>query len=194
MTEPAKNKPGIYTYLIILVVATIINSLLARYAEFTWSSVSWNPSFYFAVSVMIPLALWFGGWGTITAYLGCFIGAGIGYVPFTANLYWSLADLWQVLIPLVAFRNFHTNAGLKTKRDFVIFFVFGWLLNNLAGAIWGPIMFAVGGVNAWDTVLDTSISWFTGNLIVTLVVTTLLLKYITPYIERRGLLVKGYWS
>lgn len=194
MAEAAGEKHRIYRYLIILVIAAIIDALLARYAEVTWSQFPGEPSFYFAIAVMIPFALWFGGWGAIAAYLGCIIGAGIGTVPFTVNLYWSLADLWQVLIPLIAFKQLHAGVDLRTKRDFVILFVFGWLVNNLVGAAWGATMFAVGGVYAWDTVRDTFISWFTGNLIVTMVVTTLLLKYVTPYIERRGLLVKGYWS
>jgi hypothetical protein len=193
MTEPERNKHGIYTYLIILVLATIINSLLSRFAIITWPDAPGISALYFAVAFMIPFALWFGVWGAIAAYAGCIIGAGLPAMPLTVNIYCSLADLWQVLIPLVAFKGFHADIELKTKRDFLVFFIFGWLLNNLAGAVWGSIMLAVGGVSPWSSVPDTLMVWFTGNLIVTLVITILLLKYITPYFARRGLLIKGYW-
>ncbi|RJS78776.1 hypothetical protein CW713_09050 [Methanophagales archaeon] len=61
----------------------------------------------------------------------------LGGVPLNINLYWSLANLWQVLIPLIAFKRFDADIGLRTRRDFLIFLIFGWLLNNLVGASWG---------------------------------------------------------
>jgi hypothetical protein len=194
MTEPAGNKYGFYKYLLILAIVIIINSLLSRFAVVIWPSAPGVSALYFAVAFMIPFTLWLGAWGAIAAYVGCVIGAGLGTMPFGVNLYFSLADLWQVLIPLVAFKRFRADVGLKTKRDFLIFFIFGWLLNNLVGAIWGSTMLSVGSVAPWNSVLETLTVWFVGNLIVTLVITTLLLKYITPYIGKNGILIEGYWS
>ena len=193
MAEPAKNKHRLYTYLIILVIVTAVNSLLSRFAVVSWSTAPGVAALYFAVAFMIPFTLWFGAWGAIAAYAGCVIGAGLFAVPLTVNLYWSLADLWQVLIPLIAFRRFHADVSLKTRRDFLIFLIFGWLLNNLVGAIWGSTMLAAGGVYAWNSMLNTLLSWFISNLIVTIVITTLLLRYVTRLIVRRGLYVEGYW-
>jgi hypothetical protein len=193
MTEPARNKHGIYKYLIILVIATVINALLARFAVVAWLSAPGASALYFAVAFMIVFTLWFGAWGAIAAYAGCIIGAGLSAMPFAVNLYWSLADLWQVLIPLIAFKKFHADVGLKTKRDFLIFFIFGWLLNCLVGAIWGAIMLAVGGVYGWSEVALTLRTWFIGDLIVVIVITPLLLKYVTRYVVNRGLFVKKYW-
>ncbi len=143
---------------------------------------------------MIAFALWFGGWGVIAAYVGCFIGAGVlGGVPLNVNLYWSLADLWQVLIPLAAFKAFDADIGLRTRRDFLIFLIFGWLLNNLVGAGWGASMLAIGGIASWNDVSSIFAGWFIGNLIVTIVITPLLLRYITPHIQKAGVCVKKYW-
>ena len=193
MVEPAKNKHGIYRNLIILVVVAIINALLSHFAAVAWPSAPGIAALYFAVAFMIPFTLWFGAWGAIAAYAGCVIGVGLFTMPLSVNLYWSLADLWQVLIPLVAFRRFHADVGLKTGRDFLIFLIFGWLLNNLAGAVWGSTMLSVGGISTWNSVPTTLVVWFAGNLIVTVVITTALLKYVTPYIAKPGLLVKEYW-
>jgi len=193
VVEPAKNKHGIYRNLIILVVVAIINALLSHFAAVAWPSAPGIAALYFAVAFMIPFTLWFGAWGAIAAYAGCVIGVGLFTMPLSVNLYWSLADLWQVLIPLVAFRRFHADVGLKTGRDFLIFLIFGWLLNNLAGAVWGSTMLSVGGISTWNSVPNTLVVWFAGNLIVTVVITTALLKYVTPYIAKPGLLVKEYW-
>ena len=193
MVEPAKNKHGIYRNLIILLVVAIINALLSHFAAVAWPSAPGIAALYFAVAFMIPFTLWFGAWGAIAAYAGCVIGVGLFTMPLSVNLYWSLADLWQVLIPLVAFRRFHADVGLKTGRDFLIFLIFGWLLNNLAGAVWGSTMLSVGGISTWNSVPTTLVVWFAGNLIVTVVITTALLKYVKPYIAKPGLLVKEYW-
>ena len=144
---------------------------------------------------MIVFALWFGAWGVIAAYAGCYIGAGIlGGMPHSVNLYWSVSDIWQVLIPLVAFRGLKADVSLRTKRDFLIFLVFGWALNNVIGASWGATTLAIGGLSAWNEIPGVLIGWLTGNLIVTMAITPLLLRFATPYIQRAGLYVRGYWS
>ncbi len=193
MAEVIGKEHRIYRYLIILVIVTAINTLLARFATVVWSSAPGASDLYFAIAFMIPFTLWFGAWGAIAAYAGCILGAGLGTMPLSVNLYWSLADLWQVLIPLIAFKLFHAEVSLRSKRDFFIFFVFGCLLNSLAGAIWGSTTLAVGGVSGWSDTPNTLVTWFTGNLIVTLVITSLLLRYVTRFVVNRGLFVKNYW-
>ncbi len=74
----------------------------------------------------------------MAAYAGCFIGAGLlSGISADVSLFWSLADFWQVLIPLVAFRYFGADPALTSRRDLVIALFFGVLLNNLCGAVWG---------------------------------------------------------
>lgn len=191
--QEEKNK-SLSTYVAILVVLIIINTILARFSAIALPIGPGSSGLYFSVAFMIAFALWFGGLGVIAAYIGCFIGAGVlGGVPFNVNLYWSLADIWQVLIPLVAFKAFDADISLRTRRDFVIFLIFGCLLNNLVGAVWGASMLAMGGLASWNDVPGTFTGWFIGNLIVTIVITPLLLRYITPYIEKRGMVFKKYW-
>ncbi len=191
MNNGDNQKKSLYIFLIILIIITIINLLLSRYAVITWQIAPGVSGLYFAVAFMIAFTLWFGMWGAIAAYIGCFIGAGMstGLQP-GVNAYWSLADLWQVLIPLIAFRISGADVGLKTKRDFLIFLVFGVVLNNIVGAGWGAITFAAGGIS-WRQ--DIFVGWLTGNLIVTIVITPLLLRYITPHIKKSGLYVRNYW-
>jgi hypothetical protein len=175
-----------------LVIAT---TLLAAFGEITTGVAPGVSSFYIAVTFMIAFALWFGGWGVLAAYLGCILGAGVvGGVPPVVNLTWSLADVWQVLIPLAAFRSFRADIALPAWRDFGIFLAFGWFLNNLAGAAWGAATFALGGVIPWSAAAGVFWSWFLGNLAVTILITPLLLVLLTPRLRSAGLLVRGTWA
>ena len=93
----------IYLGLFFLLLCT--NALLAKFAVFSFTVGPGISSFYIVVALMVVFALWFGMWGAIAAYAGvssardCLSG-----IPADVNLFWSLADFWQVLIPLVAFR------------------------------------------------------------------------------------------
>ncbi|MDD1661481.1 MAG: MASE1 domain-containing protein [Methanomicrobiales archaeon] len=189
-----RQKPG-WWYPAIFIGLVIANTLLAAFGEISTEVAPGVSAFYIAVAFMIAFALWFGGWGVLAAYLGCVLGAGVvGGVPPVVNLYWSLADVWQVLIPLAAFRAFHADTGLSTWRDLGVFLAFGWLLNNLAGAAWGSATLALGGVIPWEGVQATFTNWFIGNLIVTIIITPPLLVYLTPRLRKAGLLVKGTWA
>lgn len=182
-------------HIAIFIGLVIVNTLLAAFGEITTGVAPGVSSFYIAVAFMIAFALWFGGWGVLAAYLGCILGAGVvGGVPPAVNLYWSLADVWQVLIPLAAFRSFGADIALPTWRDFGIFLAFGWFLNNLAGAAWGAAAFALGGVIPWSEAAGVFWSWFLGNLAVTILITPLLLVLLTPRLRSAGLLVRGTWA
>ena len=193
MEEEGKRK-SLVAYLTIFVVITIINAILARFGVIARPIGPGSSGLYFSVAFMIAFALWFGGWGVLAAYVGCVIGAGwLGGMPLGVNLYWSLADVWQVVIPLAAFRAFDADVGLSTRRDVLIFLVFGWLLNNVAGAGWGACTLAIAGIAPWSGVAGIFIGWLIGNLIVTILITPVLLRYLTPRIRAAGLLVKEYW-
>jgi hypothetical protein len=182
-------------HIAIFVGLVIVNTLLAAFGEISTEVAPGVSAFYIAVAFMIAFALWFGGWGVLAAYIGCILGAGVtGGVPAVVNLSWSLADVWQVLIPLAAFRAFGADVGLGTRRDLVVFMVFGWFLNNLVGAAWGAATLALGGVIPWAGVEATFTSWFIGNLVVTILITPALLILVTPRLREAGLVVKGIWA
>ncbi|MBE3145053.1 MAG: MASE1 domain-containing protein [Planctomycetes bacterium] len=189
MTE---KTPSIRTRIAICVCIALANILLARYAALSTSAIPGVVTFYFAVAFMIAFALWFGTWGAIAAYVGCLVGSGIpAGLPLPVNLYWSLADVWQVLIPLAAFRILKADTGLKTKRDFAVFFAFAWLLNNLAGAAWGTTMFVVNGKFSAEF-SNVFLNWFIGNLAVTFLITPVLLKLGTPILKRKRILTECF--
>ena len=185
---------SLYTYVLVMLIALVINTILARFAVVTWPIGPGVASVYFAVAFMIVFALWFGGWGVIAAYVGCYIGAGVlAGMSHVVALYWSLADVWQVFIPLVAFRTFKANIDLRTRKDISIFLVFGVILNNFIGAGWGAVTLAIGKVIPWSNAIFIFASWFATNLMVTAIITTPMLKYLTLHVRRARLSVSGYW-
>ncbi len=193
MENEGKKKP-LSIYVIILIFATAICSILARFSIIFFPIALGVSGLYFPVAIGIPFALWFGMWGAIASYVGCFIGAGmLAGMPHYVNLYWSLADFWQALLPLIAFKTLNANVDLRTRRDFLIFIVFGWMLNILAGASWGASTLAMGGVTSWNDVPSTFTIWLISSLIITILITPLLLRYITPHIQKAGIYVNRYW-
>jgi len=96
-----KKSTSLFSYLAIFAVLIPLNTLLVAYGEIPYSNAPGGGGLYTAATFMIAFALWFGGWGVLATYTGCFSAAGMLMgLPAEVNLYWSLADLWQALIPL----------------------------------------------------------------------------------------------
>jgi len=188
-----------YSFLILVIGLILINTLLA------WLSLQIsgfiNPSLpasvsmvYIAVAFMLIFTLWFGMYGAIAAYVGTFIGSGLlSGMPVTVALYFSLSSLWQVLIPLVAFRIFDVHVGMESNRDLFHLVLFGTILNNVVGAAWGSVSLAIAGITEWSQVPSVFLLWFIGNVIVTIIIVPLVLRHFTPRVERIKVFVKNYW-
>jgi hypothetical protein len=185
-----------YSFLVLVIGLIIINTILARAAVLISpagaTGVAWG---YFAIAFMIVFTLWFGAYGAIAAYVGGFLGAGIlsGISP-EVSLYWSLSNLWQVLIPLVAFRVFEANVGIENRRDLFHLILFGVILNNVVGAAWGSITMAIGSVIEPSQIMSVFTPWMLGNMIITIIIVLPVLHYYTPSIRKSKVFVRNYWD
>lgn len=183
--------PVIIAFVLLL---TLVDALIAKFMVFISPASTGVSSLYLSVAFMVVFTLWFGAGGVFAAYWGCFIGAGLlGGVPAETGLYWSIADLLQVLIPLAAFQLLHADISLQTRRDALIFLVFGVLLNNAAGALWGTGTLYLGDLVTGAAAPGIAINWFAGNVLVSLLIAPLLLHLMTPYIRKSELYVGGPW-
>lgn len=193
MENNSKNSKYLGIYVLIFILISLINIAIAQISIFP--STPGFSTIYIAVAFMIPFALWFKGWGVLAAYIGCFVGAGLlSGLGLPINIFWSLADVWQVLIPLIAFLKLKGEVGLSSKRDLGIFLLFGLFLNNLVGALWGASMLFLGGVILWTEFYPIFFNWFVGNMIVTILITPVLLRFISPLLRKYGLDMKGFWN
>jgi len=181
--------------LTLLAVLVVVNTMAAKFAVFSFGIAPGVSALYMVVALMILFTLWFGMWGALAAYAGCYIGAGIyGGIPPGLNLFWSLADLWQVLIPLLAFRSMDADISLKREKDLLLLLVFGIFLNNLAGAAWGSASLVFGGLITQNEAVPVFYNWFLGNVVSGMILIPVLLYVITPVLRAHNLVVSRYWQ
>lgn len=183
-----------FLYLALFFLLVCINALVAKFVVFSFSMGPGVSMLYVVVAPMIVFGLWYGMYGAIAAYAGCYIGAGLlSGIPPDVSLYWSLADFWQVIIPLVAFRELGCDPALTSKKDVGVLLIFGIVLNNLVGATWGAVTLALGGEIPWSEVAQAWYAWLAGNIAVCLILVPVILYVVTPYLRDHELYVRGYW-
>jgi hypothetical protein len=190
-----KQEPT-YSFVILTLVLILINTALAWVSvTFFKTGTSGVAYVYIAVAVMILFTLWFGAYGAIAAYVASLLGGvltmpGLLQRPEIAVV-WAVAGLLQVIIPLVAVRTFGVNLTLPDRRDWAIILLFAVLINNMAGAAWGTFTLSLlGPVN----VAGVFSTWLVSNIIITLLIVPLGLRFLTEKVSRSKLFVKQYWD
>ena len=188
-----EQKAPFALYIALFFLLICINSLVAKFMVFSFPISPGVSSFYIVVVCMIVFSLWFGLWGAMAAYIGCFIGAGLlSNIPMDVCIYWSFADFFEAIIPLLAFRILHANLLIVSWRDAGIFLVFGVILNNFIGAMVGSISLAFGGIISSSEIYPAFFGWLFGNWIVCILLIPPVLRLITPVLSDHGLFVKNY--
>lgn len=185
-----------YSFVILTLVLILINTALA------WLSVKFVPAgtggialVYIAVAFMILFTLWFGAYGAIAAYFGTLLAGVLSTASLLKHLeiavIWAVAGLLQVLIPLVAVRMFEVDLTLENRRDWTIIILFAVLINNVVGAVWG--VFTLSLLEP-VTIPGAFLTWLIGNIIITLLIVPLALRFGTVKVSKSKLFVKQYWD
>jgi len=185
-----------YSFVILTFVLILVNTALA------WLSVKFVPAgtggialVYIAVAFMILFTLWFGAYGAIAAYVGTLLAGVLSTASLLKHLeiavIWAVAGLLQVLIPLVAVRMFEVDLTLENRRDWTIIILFAVLINNVVGAVWG--VFTLSLLEP-VTIPGAFLTWLIGNIIITLLIVPLALRFGTVKVSKSKLFVKQYWD
>ncbi len=99
---------------------------------------------YLAAALYVPVALWFGVWGSIAGYLSCvFMGIYTG-LPLEFVLVWALADFFEGFIPLMIYRRFKIKKA-KLRKPKLTYALSAFLVADL-------IVSALAASSAWSTV------------------------------------------
>jgi hypothetical protein len=194
----------------ITVVSLVTYAIAAGvYTILSWSAVIALPigvvgvsSLFVAIGFGIPFAIWFGGWGLVIGYVGTFIGAGLlAGTPLLLAIPFAFVDWIQFGIPVLAYRLLAANVGLHplgkdvyTRKGMAFFVVFGCVLPNVFGALYGVTILTLGGLVPPDAVWLTIWGWWIGNMVVSIIIAPILLSVLTPVIERYGLATSGVVS
>jgi hypothetical protein len=152
-------------------------------------------SLFIAIGFGIPFAIWFGIWGLLIGYLGTFIGPGLlGGTPLLVAIPFSFVDWFQLGIPMLAYRGLANRFGVDpmgkdvySGKGFVFFLVFGVVLPNAIGALYGVTILWAGQLVPPDAFWLTVVGWWVGNMIVSVIIAPILLRGLSPVVERYGL-------
>jgi hypothetical protein len=189
-----------YSFVILTLVLIVVDTLLAWLCTLLSSSgTSGVSSLYVAVAFMILFTLWFGAYGAIAAYVGTLVGSGLLSSGGLAShpevaVYWAVAGLFQVLIPLIALRSFDVDLSLQNIRDVNLLVVFGVIINNVIGAAWGAWTLGLGNIITPSQIGSVFMTWLIGNIIVTILIVPLALRHLTPRMQKSRLYVRNYWD
>jgi hypothetical protein len=183
----------------------------AVYIVLSWLAIVALPSgfpvvsaIFLAIGFGIPFAIWFGGWAFVIAYLGNFIGAGLlstPPLPVNIALWFGTTDLIQLGLPMLLYRLLARRFGVSpigkdiyTVRGFVFFVLCAVLPNNIIGGLYGNFVLVQTGVIPASAFLTAWFVWSLSNVVVTLIIGSLLLRFIGPIVERVGLTVRNLLS
>ncbi|MCW4018733.1 MAG: hypothetical protein NWF00_08690 [Candidatus Bathyarchaeota archaeon] len=118
-TLPASIRGVTWRQPVVCAAATVVCTFLAIWAVVSApvSPVPGVSGLYIAAAVYVPLALWFGVWGSIAGYLSCvFMGLYFGYgLDFV--LVWALADFFEGFVPLVIYRKLKMKPATLKKPN-----------------------------------------------------------------------------
>ncbi|MEM3482354.1 MAG: hypothetical protein QW246_05005 [Thermoplasmata archaeon] len=157
---------------------------------------------YWAYPFFIVFTWWWGLWGVISAFIGCFIGAGLlTGLPLIPSLAFSVGDFVPALLVLLLYRGYLNRIGIDplgrdilSNKKALFWFIF-WVMGitNIFGGLWGVwVLVWLGFVPPNAYWLGASL-WIIGDAIV-LIIAPFLSRALTPIVERYGLVAKGLIS
>lgn len=124
-----------------------------------------------------------------------FFSNAIAGISVPISMLYIPANFAQGMIPAWAFRRFKADPALRTRRDYLIWTVWGVLIANLVGSLWGSAMlaFVIQAIppSAW---FFTWLGWFIGNSIPSWILGVILLKSLSPLVVRTRVFCRGYLS
>jgi integral membrane sensor domain MASE1 len=140
-------------------------------------------------------SIWFGAWGAIAAGLFPLISNALsGSAPLPVSLAYLPGNILQGLIAGWAFRQFVADPRLNSTRDWTIWLFWGAIVPNIVGAGWGSTVLVMFGMITSAAQFTTFLGWFIGNTVPTIILGSLILKYVSPLVIRSKAFTKGYWA
>jgi len=148
--------------------------------------------FWPAMALQALGGLWFGGWGVTAASIFPLISDVIGEaLPFYVALAVIPANIVQGGLTVLSFRALKADMRLKSAKDWAVWIIFGCILSNAGGAYLGSTAFVLTGLITWAAQPLFFFGWFIGNTWPAIIFGSLLLKVVTPFVQRSRLYVEA---
>ena len=193
LEEGEVRKPGI-VHVVVMALLTGIGIVVGTFGSLA-IPIGFVSAFWPGQAVQSIGAIWFGWWGGIAAGLFPLISNSLsGSAPLPVSIAYLPANILQGMVAAWAFRHYKASPSLDEGRDWGIWILWGALVPNAIGAAWGSTMLVAFGMITQAAQLVTFLGWFVGNSIPTIILGSLILKFVSPLVVRSKAFCKGYWA
>ena len=193
LEEGEVRKPGI-VHVVMLALFTGIGIVVGTFGSLA-IPIGFVSAFWPGQAVQSIGAIWFGWWGGIAAGLFPLISNSLsGSAPLPVSIAYLPANILQGMIAAWAFRYYKTHPSLLSQKDWTIWIIWGALIPNAVGAAWGSTMLVAFGLITQAAQFVTFLGWFVGNTIPTIILGSIILKFVSPLVIRSKAFVKGNWA
>ena len=193
LEEGEVRKPGI-VHVVVMALLTGIGIVVGTFGSLA-IPIGFVSAFWPGQAVQSIGAIWFGWWGGIAAGLFPLISNSLsGSAPLPVSIAYLPANVLQAMIAAWAFRRYKASPSLDEGRDWGIWILWGAIIPNAVGAGWGSTMLVAFGLITQAAQLVTFLGWFVGNSIPTIILGSLILKFVSPLVVRSRAFCKGYWA
>ncbi len=191
--EGEVRKPGI-VHVVMLALFTGIGIVVGTFGSLA-VPIGFVSAFWPGQAVQSIGSIWFGWWGGIAAGLFPLISNSLsGSAPLPVSIAYLPANILQGMVAGWAFRKFFADPSLRSGKDWGIWILYGAIIPNAIGAAWGTTMLVAFGLITQAAQFTAFLGWFIGNTIPTIILGSIILKYVSPLVVRSKAFCKGYWA
>ena len=141
---------------------------------------------YPAIAFIIAFGIWFGLWGVAGVYMGAVLGGMMAGYTLEHSAILMLADALQAAIPALLYRLLNSSPIIYNPRSFADFLLISVILTNFFGASAGILLIGLPPFGpSW-------MAWFTGNVIVTVLLLPMLTISFSEVLKRGGYIAGRY--
>jgi len=193
LEEGEVRKPGI-VHVVMLALFTGIGIVVGTFGSLA-VPIGFVSAFWPGQAVQSIGAVWFGWWGGIAAALFPLLSNSLsGSAPLPVSIAYLPGNLLQGMVAAWAFRYFKAHPALQTSKDWGVWILWGAIVPNAIGAAWGSTMLVGFGLITQAAQFTTFLGWFIGNTIPTIILGSIVLKYVSPLVIRSKAFCKQYWA
>ena len=145
--------------------------------------------FWPAIVVQVVGAIWLGVLGVFTGAVFPFISnTYAGGAPLVVSFLYLPSNTVQGLIPYLAFKYLGLDPSLRDLRSLIHFLWSGVFVNNALGALLATFMVMISGLRLYTDPYIFARTWFFGNVIPMLFIGIPTLWFISPLLEKTGII------
>lgn len=187
-----KKYPSLVKNTFLVILLTIIGSMIGLFGSLSFH-IGYSISYFWpAVVIQVVGGIWFGFYGVFAGVLFPIISDLAVGAPLYVVLMYIPSNFIQSFLPAWAFRKFQADASLRNLKGQLIFLMFGVLLANIFGALWGSFTLVITKTISFESMGQYFIAWFVGNAVPALVLGEPILLSLSPYIKKSGLYINSW--